>query len=148
MNDDVSAATTSPAPDLASATSALNEIMRTEEGRQLAGNLQEKMEALQKKFETLSAEDKERYQREFGAKFEKAIHNLKGVIQEKVHEAVQRRIVGTGALIVIVIIALVVFGSRHQFNLSQLMFLVVDLLTGQFRITDDIIELSLSVSPL
>lgn len=90
-SDDI-ATTGFPAPDLTTSTNVLNEILETEEGRKMAGLLKDRMESLSERFKNLGPEEREKFQREFGAKFQDAMQNLKQVVQEKVGASVRTRV--------------------------------------------------------
>lgn len=89
------------------ATNALNDVMKTEEGRKMVANLREQLAKMGDKFKSMSPEEKEKFQKEFTAKFASSFDKLKGTVQEKVTQAVQRQIY-LNLFIVLIVVLLVV----------------------------------------
>lgn len=81
-----------PAPDLATTTAALNDILETEEARVLAANLKRKMEALSERYKEMNVEDREHFEKEFASRFQDSMEKLKRTIQEKVSTSTTQKI--------------------------------------------------------
>ena len=81
-----------PVPDIPTSTRALEDVLDSEDGRNLAENLQRKMEELTERFKSMGPEERAKFQEQLAAKFQGSIEKLKKVVHEKVESSVRTKV--------------------------------------------------------
>lgn len=81
-----------PVPDIATSTQVLNDILETDEGKTLADNLKRKMEELSERYKSMGPEEREKFEKQFAAKFQSSMENLKRVVHEKVESSARTKV--------------------------------------------------------